>query len=804
MLQINKKKKAAKIQNEVQKIPYEWFKNWYIDEFKKIAIPVEKEEELKKYKINYYNGGLLRLTDMQCMKYMMCYNSMDMIIVVMKIHDNVNNRETNYATLFCELISNMSDIKKRTINQSSIVGDVVFTFHSTSPSYISADGEYRSKFCTYRINEIKSAFHEIWNEIEEYIIYQKQRRKWSLYSSYFYPKMEQESKNIIVEAAVRSEVVTISLLMISWFHHIYNTMLGIGETHINSVYKDIFNVHMEDDISFLNNLIKKHSGNEIDKFRAAISHSIIKNSQFGIRYINCGYKMIPLNIKEVQDPLRLKYKPWREYFISNKCNDLIINNISPNFSIIHDWFYIKNSRKNLYDNQSQYNRMKDSELAKDILHTLYESQRGTYFAAENIQITNKNNDKIKNIMNTKFKRLREKINDAINYSVEEIIMSEVTLAFASEYVGRTFADIISIIPNSRVIDDFLGKPFNSGIHYFSKYMFEVCYGLLCLNSKLGVIHGDFHLNNATIGKLYYSAYNATNKTSDVLVIPAVNSEIDIIGKEISGKVMYVLPNNQHYIFPHNGYFSCIIDFSRAIIDPDNYERFNDASIPSAFKLVSDFDKFKINEINNLINMYLQLFSGMNKQREELIVLCKKYFSAVFRLLSCTDIFQFTLRLIRMIEGSKIKASSHVMNLMQKINRMSENYLTSEMNNLIDNPEEYSKKILSEDFPMQKIIRQCFSEYVDGHIFKENNMDINDIYVFENDFKYSASQYETFPDVMKYHNYYDQSDKNDKSKVKKIEEINNFKQSIRSDFEQTKTKNLDMVNYIAMRHVQKLA
>ena len=63
------------------------------------------------------------------------------------------------------------------------------------------------------------------------------------------------------------------------------------------------------------------------------------------------------NLKEIQDPLKLRYNSWREYLVSNVCNNLVINCISPSFSIILDWFYIKNSKKGLYDNKTQFDKI---------------------------------------------------------------------------------------------------------------------------------------------------------------------------------------------------------------------------------------------------------------------------------------------------------------------------------------------------------------------------------------------------------------------------------------------------------------
>ena len=61
---------------------------------------------------------------------------------------------------------------------------------------------------------------------------------------------------------------------------------------------------------------------------------------------------------------------------------------------------------------------------------------------------------------------------------------------------------------------------NFGI--FTKYMFQICYNLYCLNSKLYTIHGDLHLNNITLNTILYKK----------------NAKIDIKNP----KLLYILRN----------------------------------------------------------------------------------------------------------------------------------------------------------------------------------------------------------------------------------------------------------------------
>jgi hypothetical protein len=754
---------------------------WYQDEYTK-QWKFNPMTNIAKADTNKYISSVLRMHNISTMKHKFIYNTMDMIVVVMKLYDYGLKKETNYGTLFCEVYDNITPMRQNMILPNAVVNKIAFTFYSASPSHISCDGEYRSRFSLFNcLVHAKQSFADIWNELEEYVNRIKIRRRWSLYASYFYPKLEQEHKSTDVEYAVKTELLPVTLLIVSWFHTIFDEMLNMSRTHINQVYVDIMLQNKETDIEFMQELIKKYGGERMELFRATVSHTKL-NFQSNQQHMQCGYKMIPLNYKEVQDPMRLRYKPWREYFISSKCNDLVINSISPTFPITLDWFYIKNSRKGLYDNKSQYNRLKNSELAKDILHILYEAQRGTYFATENMQSVNKNSKDIKQWISSKFRKLSEKIDEPINYSVEEIIMSEVTLAFASEYVGRTVADSVVLVQKSKIYDSMLGHPFKeSGYDYFAKYMFEICYGLLCVNSKFGVIHGDFHLNNATIGALYYF---------DPLIMA---------NKDKKNKVVYVFDDENQFVFPNNGYFSSVIDFSRGIIDPSRYEELIDISLPATQKLVENFDKFRVTEMSTLLNLYVQMFPSKQRQREELVVLFKNNFNAVFKLLTCIDLYMFTIRLSRMLQKVKIPIYKKVISLVEKLNRLSESYIATEMNHLINDTAVYSKKIEESEYPILTIIKKCFPEYIDGKVYKSIGT-ITDVYVYNNPMTYSIAKYEKFPEFLKHVKYYDKKT----NKLVIVPKVSEIRKTNRVEYENQKNHNLEMVSYISMRHSQKSA
>jgi hypothetical protein len=721
---------------------------------------------------NYSEGMIKRVMLLSTIKNLTSDNGLSGHIVVMKLYDSLSRKETNYGILFCNTIDKLPEkiINAMFTHDQPKFGNYVLMYLSTGPSLISCDGEYRGRLIRFEdLLRSKNMFSYIWNEIEEYMNQAKKKRSWSIYATYIYPDKRTVTSYDDLELIVKSELLPTTMLNMAWFQAIYNEKMQMSETHMNKTFREIILSEYEIDLEFLNELIKKYGAEDVERFKVSISNII--HNIFGSnkkRYLQSGFKMIPLNVSEVQNPFDIRYKPWREYYITTRCSDLIPNQIAPGFPVISNYYYVRNTKKGLFDNKSQYERIKNSELAMEILKTLKEAQQDTYFASSSLVTVNKTTEQVRQWVSNKFKKLSDKISDPINYTIDELIMSDVTFILASEFVGKTFADTIQLQKTNKIFDSNLGNPFSDGGYdYFAKYMFEICYSLLTLNKRIGIIHGDFHLNNATIGYLYQSIPNAS--------------------------VAYFVNPDAMYVFPNNGYFSCIIDFSRSIVDPDRYRELEDKSLSS--KLTKNEPAFTSGQIHNLLNIYIQLFTNKSKQYDELLILFKNNFSAVFKLLTCIDLYMFCVRLGRMLgdisqERGKVsnieddpdedkvvvsdkKNNSRVggkqtegfsisdksLELIDKIIRLTESYIASDMNHLINDPEDFGDKILKGPYPIETIIGKCFPEFKDGSKLgnigsktNKSNMVVTDCYNIDNEWKYSLNKYDTFPECIQSNKY----------------------------------------------------
>ena len=766
---------AIKIDPEIlkkqKKISSDINLDWYADEYLKIVnVPNTKI----KGKYAMYRNDIIRNS-----KYAIHNDITNTIVVVFKLYDYVFKKEINYGMLFCKKYSDVTPIYKSRLVPDNIHGQFAFIHYSSTNSYISCDGEYRPMFSMYKaIAYTKKKFPELWDDLLVYIMAIKVRRSWSFLTSYFYPNKIDSTLREELENTVKHEGFANTLLTICWFNSINNVIIRIIPTHVNENFKSIFySDYMEEDRTFFKSLLKKYTGDLMEEFRVSLHFSQISMVHAIPQYIQHGIKLMPLSINDARSPFKLTSKVWREYLISSRCNDLVINCICPNFPIMIDWFYIKNSRKNLYDNVTQYNRLKYSEITHDILSSLYDAQRNTYFITDSKRLKEISSGKqVRKFVNSKFKKLSDLLDNTIRYSTGELLMSNMSIAIISEYAGRTVADVIHIVGKSVILDAAIGHPLrNTGYDFFAKYMFEICYGLYCANSKFGVMHGDFHLNNATIGQIYSIKTDESDKISN----PSVKYHIGDVD----------------YSFPTNGYYAFVIDFSRGIIDPSRYDSMADPSLPSAFKLIRKEEDFIKGEITSLLQLYFILFPNKENMRDSLELLCHKNPGAMFKILTCMDIYMFSARLARLIEQVDYNADDKCKNLIDKLFKKAEYNITTKINSIIDD-HNLLDKVLDEEYPLYEIIKACFTEYTTP---RDNYVDC---YNFNNTVKYSMSKESMFPDIwtqFKYKKYDDKNKEKSDFKIMPIKEIDEKRHELYTEKEKNIVRSLYEIQFLAEKY-----
>jgi hypothetical protein len=137
---------------------------------------------------------------------------------------------------------------------------------------------------------------------------------------------------------------------------------------------------------------------------------------------------------------------------------------------------------------------------------------------------------------------------------------------------------------------------------------------------------------------------------------------------------------------------------------------------------------------------------------------------------------------------KYRIDKRCVDLVEKIAKLSEVYIATEVNKLMAD-ESYAKNIEANEWPIATIIKKCFSEYINGTTYKKIGV-ITDCYSLDNELKYSVSKYDLFPESLKGASYYSGD------KIIPIEYIVNSRKRTRGNYEQQRLHTLEHLKFLA--------
>lgn len=793
------------------------YDDWLESDFKERTFQ-NRNDELSQYlknAVHFDKGYRYRIRAPQILHCSNIFDGTNCIASTFKIRQMKDNLEDSGA-IYAFLYTKISD------------GEIVPSYYCIGPSLVSRDGEYRQRIgLCKQIHAIKKKYSDIYIELENHILRKMKEMRWNYFDEHFYPNKEKKKFEQQLISYIARSTVKLDLLICSWFATLFNVANDLLENHVNNLYMDIMGftdaTQKNKDIEFFSSL-KKKFGDKVMQLRSDLN--ILNTTK--ITGLKLGQKLTPLNISEVENPLSIKYKPWREYLISRKVQDLIINGICKGYPFVGDFFYLKNINKTMFDNYIQYLKIEHSDQALYIIRKLIEARRSTYFTADEFQQMMQDDRKISKLhrsskkksddtsseslqdisiwLSQKFKTLYNKIDDPIIYGKSALIMSEVAFGTISEFVGRTWYDFLllnSKIPVSKYYTSETGCPLFSrkfSVDLWNKYVFEYVYALLCINIRLNLIHGDFHLNNGTIHPIYYNDYfDIKKRTND--------------GEKYS--MVYVLPNGKNYVaysFPTLQYHSCLIDFSRSIIRPSKIDDFKDELYYEKkrekikFLKKKDVNKFYNNQVCRVLNLYESLFPDMySKNKHNIDLFIGAYIEKLFPLLTAFDMYKFSKETIQFFKIKlKDKINSRQFSMMNKIKKITENFLTIKLQKIMDNPILLDDPYYSETYANREIIDECFSEYLTMSTYndewsektKNEGDNLIDVCYMDNEIKFSLfGAYSERPKFLKHIYQLDKS-------VEIYGKDKKCSQKIKTHYENIRQQNLDMLNLIANRHVEK--
>lgn len=575
---------------------------------------------------------------------------------------------------------------------------------SLGPSFVSEDGEYKSRFILNPMVDNWMAGLGLYADYQKFL-----EDMTSFYQDYiqdvlncglqvdlyFPPDISTASRGILKDKLQNKRRKDIELFSIAWICDMYLIVNKRFPNNVNSKCRDFYNDEMKKFQEQFKTINSKYPvivaafaylyGEHIPNETAAMLYE-----KKIARLTPLGTKIIPLSIIEIQHPLDLQYKPWKELLILNKLRVMHPLFICKGFPMLYSWLFISDSNKKLYDNPKQYERVSVSDEAINVITTLKKAEKQTseLIFRDSNRIAK---DKVASWLKDRLHELKDKISDPIAYLKEKIIMSTNGLNMVFEHVGYTFSNALDI--EDPIYHKEIGNIFSSNDKFaqtmFHRYMFDMCYNAACLN-KLGAIHGDLHLNNFTFKRTYPN--------------PAINSSSKLHETYIIGDYKFYLPTV--------GYNVCWIDFSRAYIQHSMLSSFQIPKYP--FPVVGKKAMYKEESMMALLKLYLHVFPDQMEQKNKLLDLVQTKHDSFLRLIAPIDIYnvcQKLLTVIKLDERSTVKHLAKHRDFLKDLQNNCRTYLIENVNKFLSSPDKYELELDKMEPPMISIIRKCFSEFL---------------------------------------------------------------------------------------------
>jgi len=574
----------------------------------------------------------------------------------------------------------------------------IIYFNGIIPNYVmnsgtfnSNDGEWRESLIKYDdFEEFCQKIIKDHPQIDNYITEQLKSKKFVInYSIISNNKISKDR----ISAFVLDTRMQIFTLIVSWLKFFIKSEEGQRkENHMNQNF--VHAIISSNDMVFLNKFEVENLPLPDYRKMKIMVHGLISYSTAGL--YQCGHKIIPLSINEVNNVQNIRFNAWREYFIVSLTNNLIINNISPSFPVLGMWFLINgNNIIDLFENESMKTKFRNSELAKKMMIELN----------KNIKYIPKNN---------RFINIIKKFNE-INTHANDIIMSNYALIIFMEKIGTTMYDVPRFYTTRDTYKKQIGNMFTD-YYIFSKYMFEIIYALYCINYKLGIMHGDLHLNNIVLFK----------------------RKFEIIETEGNIYSIFIVDGTTKYIFPDNGAHIGLIDFSRTIVNSKIISQVEDPKFAEAQRryIISIYDD------KNVLHDWTKIYG---KKLENLLI---ENFDLAFKIITATDtyiLFRNLYTYFNYLNNNKtLEVNPECLSLLIKIRELSMYYIKNMMERAIN------KEITSIEYPNLTILKECFSQFKLSE-FREiyEKIYILDVFDATREMKMNLQNYDDFPSFIKY-------------------------------------------------------
>ena len=364
------------------------FDKWLIKEYYKILEPEKTREKVDKDFFNKTDKTFLRglhgLLKLETIKHDIILQNYKCTVFRAKREDCI----TNYAYMYGN------------------------DYVCLSPTFNSCDGEYRHRFVTYNQIIVQAKKYDIFNIAEQFIMNEIMQKELDLTVISFDKDFNQNNLAVLFYIS-------------SWLVEYHYYLSDYTENHIVENYKKIMLVEK---YKPLFNTIKKKLGKQFYQLIEFLTY--ISNDGITLEQLECGQKMIPLTKGDIVNTGDFRYSVWKELQVNRIVQDLRYNAITPSVPVMGSYFILQNNNQVMFDNKNMQNRIKHSNIAKEIVNDLGDS------ITDYISVS------------YKFEELAKRIEVPIKFARDQMIMSGSTMIMVMEHIGRTLSDIPKLIKST--------------------------------------------------------------------------------------------------------------------------------------------------------------------------------------------------------------------------------------------------------------------------------------------------------------------------------------------------------------------
>lgn len=428
-----------------------------------------------------------------------------------------------------------------------------------------------------------------------------------------------------------------------------------------------------------------------------------------------GNKLIPLNIYDIEHMGTVRSKIWKELVITKECEKLLVNGCCEELCFIPDWFITNKANKNIFNNEVTIQHYEKSEEILNSVSHLY--------SAKKLEI----NSTYGNLYN-------DYINIPIKYAERHLVKTNRVFNIVSEFRGTPLADYGTISVIKSIPDHYKDYLIYENVTAFKAMIFKYMYGLAAIN-RLGIIHGDLHLNNV-LAKVNFNIYRRDLSFSK----PGKSSN------KLKYYHLYAIYHmkDKTFLLPSIIQLT-IIDFSRSLIMPhklrdmmDNYEE-----IISSQKGV----------ILQIFRTIIPEWTANNEKLIKHLILSNE--KSIYQILTATDIL-FMIEQFKFHNQKKIKLP--VMKSINHLLRTGIDWIKNQFKELdmkVDHkvPNFNREYILKHFTEFERTIPQIKKEIAarsgkELHLYPTfinfDKMDISGVYNLDNELTYNLDEYDKLP------------------------------------------------------------